>query len=248
MIGSLGSMALVLLLVPVAFILIFAGVLLPSLSQAGAKPLGVGKALYCYLMQFFGLTLMTIGAIPALKNVLTNTPTSTNNYIGYLVLFAVGGLVFLLHEHMVAHVDEASRSIPHAIYFFSLKAIGFLVTVAAALGLLLAMLFGYTSDPTWWVMPTLLLCYGLLLSCCTRMNMLSTTAPTVSKSTTMPMSPSMPMTASVARPPIVGAKPMIMPSNRLTMTPADVKPMAAPAPAAAPAKRSHKKKKPPEHA
>jgi hypothetical protein len=245
--GPLTSVFSLLILLPIMLTFIFTMLFLPSVLPAGSKPLSAAKALYSYLMQGFGVALMTIGALPALHSVLSNAQTSTSTYIGLLVLFAVGGLVFLLHEHLALSVDEPSRSIPHAVYFFVLKAFAFVVTVGGALGLILAMLFGYANTPTWWVTPALLLGYGLLLSFCTRFELLGPApvkAPAPAKPATAPMPVATPMPMPTAsRPTIVGAKPMIMPSNRLTMTPGMAKP-AAPV-ASKPA--AHKPAKKPAH-
>lgn len=158
------------LVVPLVILHLVAMLFIPVMvSGTGAKVMSSGRAIYCYLLQALGILLMTIGGLPAVYGVLAREPYDSSTYLALLIVFSAGGLTFLWHDHLAHTVDSASRSVPHAIYFFTFKVIGYLLTLLSAVSLLLTMLLG-TQDPrgNWWVMPVLLLFYGLLLSWCTR--------------------------------------------------------------------------------
>ncbi len=176
---SIGNVGLLFALqLPLYILLLLAFLFVPSILTAGARSLSVGKAIYCFLMQGVGVVMMSMGALPALYSVLANKvvgqqPFTTNTYLGLLIVFAVGGLIFLLHEHLARTVDEPSRAIPYAIYFFTFKIIGVLALLFGCMGLLLSMLFGIANTTAgWWIMPTIILLYGLVLSYCTRLESL----------------------------------------------------------------------------
>ncbi|TSC57630.1 MAG: hypothetical protein Greene041619_1058 [Candidatus Peregrinibacteria bacterium Greene0416_19] len=156
-------------LIPVAVLQVFALIFLPSLLAPGSKPAETGRAIYCYLMQTLGILLMSASGMPTVYAVLTGTQLSGNVYLALLMVFLAGGLTFLLHEHKALLVEPASRTVPHAIYWYTWKSIGYVVAVSAALSLLLTMLLLSPDLPfQWWVLPSILLLYGLLLSWCTR--------------------------------------------------------------------------------
>ncbi|MDO8648914.1 MAG: hypothetical protein Q7R81_03960 [Candidatus Peregrinibacteria bacterium] len=154
-------------LVPLAILGVIAIVFIPSIHIPGAKPWAVGKAIYCSFMQALGLLLMTIGGLPAVYGVLARQPYESVIYIALLLVFSAGGLTFLWHDHLLRSVDENSRSVPSAIFFLMFKVLGYGSVLFAALSLVLTMLLGFEEEE-WWVMPTIMLLYGLLLSWCTR--------------------------------------------------------------------------------
>ncbi len=176
---SIGTVGLLFALqLPLYILLLLAFLFMPSILTAGARSLSVGKAIYCFLMQGVGVVMMSMGALPSLYSVLANKvvgqePFTTNTYLGLLIVFAVGGLMFLLHEHLARTIDEPSRAIPYAIYFFTFKIIGVLAMLFGSMGLLLSMLFGEANTTAgWWIMPTIILLYGLVISYCTRLESL----------------------------------------------------------------------------
>ncbi len=176
---SIGTIGLLYaLILPILLLQLLAFLFIPSILTAGARSLSVGKAIYSFLMQGLGIIMMSMGALPSLFSVLSSQVVgaaafSTNTYLGLLIVFAVGGLIFLMHEHLARTIDEPSRAIPYAIYFFTFKIIGFVATLFGCLTLLLSMLFGVASiTPGWWIMPVIILVYGLILSYCTRLDTL----------------------------------------------------------------------------
>ncbi|MDB4978403.1 MAG: hypothetical protein JWM56_589 [Candidatus Peribacteria bacterium] len=197
-------------------------VFIPSILTPGSKPAAIGKAIYSYLMQTFGIILMSASAIPALRSVLSGAvqPLGAKYYLALLIVFATGGLVFLLHEHMARTIDETSKAVPYAIYFYTLKIIGFLATVLAALALLSLMLLGVANTmPDWWIMPVIALAYGLILSWCTQVQTpgpaTAARTPTPAPTQTMPVKAAAPMASTAAKAPekkIMVSSPAMLPS------------------------------------
>ncbi|MBI3331769.1 hypothetical protein HYZ99_02305 [Candidatus Peregrinibacteria bacterium] len=158
------------LLLPLVILHIITLLFIPSVVLGGGgKVMSVGKAIYCYLLQAVGILLMTLGGLPAIYGVLARQPYESTTYLALLIVFASGGLTFLWHDHMARGIEGGARAVPHAIYLFTFKVMGYIMTLLSAMSLLLTLLLG-TQAPTvdWWVMPTILLLYGLLLSWCTR--------------------------------------------------------------------------------
>lgn len=157
------------LVLPLVVLHVIAMLFIPGLAGSGVKVMGLGKAIYCFLLQALGILLMTLGGLPALYGVLAREPYESTTYLALLIVFTAGGLTFLWHDNLARTIDAPSRAVPHAIYFFTFKVLGYLLTLLSAVSLLLTMLLG-TADTTgrWWIMPVLLLAYGLLLSWCTR--------------------------------------------------------------------------------
>lgn len=156
-------------LIPLVFIQVMALVFIPSMLSSGAKALHVGKAIFCYSMQFIGVLLMSISGLPAVYSVLIGAPLMGNTYLALLLIFCIGGFIFLRYEHRASHIDDASRMVPYALYFYTLKFIGAVVIVGSLLSLSMTMLMMYgIVAPGFWIVPTLFLLYGLLLSGCTK--------------------------------------------------------------------------------
>lgn len=144
-------------------------ILIASLRQTTAKPRDVVKAAYCYLLQAVGIFLLTAGALPAVYGVLARVEYDSRIYIALLLLFTAGGLTFLWHDTLVRDIDESSRAVPAAIFWFTVKFVGFVSALVSILSLLTSMLLTPTPlTDTWWVMPVLFLLYGLVLSWATR--------------------------------------------------------------------------------
>ncbi|MBI1812937.1 hypothetical protein HY285_05160 [Candidatus Peregrinibacteria bacterium] len=142
---------------------------IPALLQRDATPKAVGKAIYCYLMQMFGILLMTLSGLPAVGSVLAGLSYSSSVYLALLIIFTLGGLIFLWHENVSHAIDEASRAVPFAIYYYTFKTIGFVLMSTTLLFLILTMLLHQIElEPTWWVSPTIFFFYGGLLSWSTR--------------------------------------------------------------------------------
>lgn len=195
------------ILVPLLLAVLFALVLIPSLQQSGARPRAVIRACYEYLMLGAGILLMTVGALPTIFSVLAGVPYAGNVYFALLLMFAVGGGVFLWHDQRVRTLDTASRAVPGALYFYVVKIIGQLTMLLAFLSFSVSLVLG-DIDGGFWVMPLVLGTYGALLAWTTR-----TESPTTSSAfqsismPSMPVRPLRPVMASAPKP-SVAAKPM----------------------------------------
>ncbi len=168
--GSMLAGAVLPVTVAAMLVLLF----IPSLLAPGARPSGVGHAIYCYAMQGVGIFLMTAGGLPALSSVLRTLTGNadgyfTETYLALLLLFATGGLLFLWHEQMAGKIESASAAVPAVIFWFTFKIVGLFLAVTSALSLLLTMLLVAELEGDWWNQPLLLLLYGALLLWCTRM-------------------------------------------------------------------------------
>ena len=155
------------LVVPLCTLFFLAILFLVSMSVPGAKPKGVGQAIYTYIMHGTSVLLMTIGALPTVFSVFAGVAYTGRTYIALLLVFACGGLLFLMQDQETHNLDSASRSVPEALYMTTLKVIGNLLAVLSTLSIFLSIVLA-SFQPGWWVTPFVLLLYGLLLSWCTR--------------------------------------------------------------------------------
>jgi len=165
LIDFVGSFYAVIL--PLLVVIALALLYIPSMMQHGAKARNVGEAIYCYIMQTTGILLMTVGGLPTLYSVLTGRGFSAFAYIGLLAIFAIGGAVFLWHDYQTEQIDQASKAVPASIYFFTFKILGHLITIFSGLSIVLTLVLGSSAESEWWMIPTLMFFYGLLLAWCT---------------------------------------------------------------------------------
>lgn len=155
------------LVIPLLIILSLTLLYIASLYNAGAKPRAVGEAIYCYLLHAVSVLLMTIGALPTVYSVFAGIAYTGRTYVALLLVFACGGLLFLLQDQAVRSLESASKAVVESVYMLTLKIIGNLLTLLSALSILLSIILGdYESG--WWVTPFVLLLYGMLLSWTTR--------------------------------------------------------------------------------
>ena len=137
------------------------------MGSAGAKAKGVSDAIYCYAMHAVSVILMTIGALPTVFSVFSGIAYTGRTYIALLLVFACGGLLFLIQDAAVRELDKASKAVPEAIYMTTIKFIGNLLALLSTLTIFLSIVLASFS-PGWWVTPFVILLYGLLLSWCTK--------------------------------------------------------------------------------
>lgn len=188
-------------LIPLVFVQVMALVFIPSMMSNGAKALHVGKAIFCYAMQGLGVVLMSISGLPAVYSVLIGAPLMGNMYLGLLIIFAIGGFLFLRFEHKAANIDDASRLVPYALFFYTVKFVGAVAVVGSLLSLTFSMLtLGTLMMPGFWITPTLFLLYGLLLSACTKWPRLHPQNFQNSAMKKPPMAPVKPAVVAVAKP------------------------------------------------
>lgn len=135
-----------------------------GLTARGGKPSELAKAIYAYFLQGIGVLLMTISGLPAMYGVMMDQKLPKNGYLGLLILFLIGGFLFLRFESKAREVDTHVSEIPSVIFRFTLKLVAFFTTLAACLQLVLMVLYSkYPFPPQTWVGPVILLAYGLFL-------------------------------------------------------------------------------------
>ena len=82
-----------------------------------------------------------------------------------LLLFAVGGALFLWYEQESQAIDAASKAIPLALFLYTLRFTGLLLSLYTGLSLALSVLLIRVPQMTdWWVTPTIFFVIGLLLT------------------------------------------------------------------------------------
>lgn len=155
------------LVVPLLTVFFLTVLFLASLTVPGAKPKNVGEAVYCYIMHGVSVLLMTIGALPTVFSVFAGVAYTGRTYIALLLVFACGGLLFLIQDQATRSLDSASKSVVEAVYMTTLKIIGNLMALMSGISIFLSIVLA-SFQPGWWVTPFVLLLYGLLLSWCTK--------------------------------------------------------------------------------
>lgn len=186
------------IVLPIVFVQIFAMAFIPSILCQGAKPLHVGKALFCYAMQGIGIALMTFSGLPAVYSVLMGAQLTGNVYLALVLVFAIGGLAFLWYEHKASHIDDASRVVPYTIFFYTIKFLGAAALITGLLVLALSMLLvGAFGSADLWITPLLILFYGILLSACTKWPRLHPASFNMNPMKKPPVPPSQPQKAPV---------------------------------------------------
>jgi len=171
------------LMVPMLLLQSLALIFIPSMMKSGAEPFQVGKAIFSYLMESLGILLMTVGALPTVISVLAGVELAGTTYFTLLVIFAAGGILFLWHDNNVREIDEASRSVPGAIFTYMFKIIGFVIVLLWILSIFTTLMKGIPSETGWWIMPFVMIVYGSLLTFCSRSE--SGASQSVFKSITM---------------------------------------------------------------
>lgn len=157
------------LVLPLLTIFFLTMLFLASLSVPGAKPRHVGDAVYCYLMHGVSVLLMTVGALPTVFSVFAGVAYTGRTYIALLLVFACGGLLFLVQDQAVRGLDSASKSVTEAIYLTTIKIFGNVIALLSGVSIFLSIVLA-SFQPGWWVTPFVLLLYGMLLSWCTKGN------------------------------------------------------------------------------
>ncbi len=140
-------------------------VLITALLADHAEPEDVGKAVFYVVMQFFGAALMTMSGLAAVIGVFARVDFPPFTYVAFLIVFGLGGIVFLRSEHRLRALDPASKVIPALLYRFTLKLIGMASAFLGGFSLLSYLLFPpLTVAPRWWVNPLVILLYGMFLA------------------------------------------------------------------------------------
>lgn len=145
------------------FLLVGLALLTIAVSHDTGKPSQKLRVLYCHMMEFLGVLLMTAGALPALYAVFSMQPLSQIAYVGLLLVFAAGGLLFLWHDARLQEIEANARETADALFLNVWKLTGVLVVVFTGLSLLLRLMLSTGNNDAWWVMHLTMFLYGLVL-------------------------------------------------------------------------------------
>jgi len=155
-------------LLPLVLIQFLALLFIPTLLNHKGDAIEAGKAIYCIILQGLGLILLTTGSIPTVYSVLSGNLLQDRQYLALILIFAVGGFLFLWHDYLLLSVDKSVRVIPQTILFFAVRLVGIAAIVFSVLSLVLsALLQQGPLEPTWWIIHTIVFIYGTLLWWCT---------------------------------------------------------------------------------
>jgi hypothetical protein len=158
-IGLLGGFAL-----PLFILLIFLLLTLPAVFRPSDRAESIYRSAYAVLTQMLGVLLMTAGGLPALYAVFASAPLHATTYAGLLIVFLLGGILFLWGDNQLRLIDPASKAIPTALFFTAWKFVGLLIVVATLLSLILRLLSPEPRAEDFWIVHMIMLLYGLIIS------------------------------------------------------------------------------------
>jgi len=150
---------------PTASLVLFFLLCVPAFLRSSARPMDIALAAFHCLAQSVGIVFMIAGSLPALQVVLSNQMLNATSYMGLLIVFAIGGLLFLWNEVQLKSMSIASKEIPETLYFYAWKFIGLLIVLFSGISIALSLLFSpATFQSGAWMMHVILFFYGLLIS------------------------------------------------------------------------------------
>ena len=129
---------------PVSIAALLALVALAGIVRGG-NAWDVAYATYCYFAQAIGIVLIATGSVPVLLAVLSGQLLGNDTYVGLLFVFALGGIMFLWHDATLRGIDSSSKAVPGAIFFFTWKLVGLLVTAYALLTLVMTVVLSLST-------------------------------------------------------------------------------------------------------
>jgi hypothetical protein len=147
----------------IILILLFVLFLIPSLLPTGVRPEATVKALLCVVMQGVGVGLMSISGLPALIAVFSGIVLPHQSYLALLLIFAIGGLLFLWYESKLVSLDATSKALPVLLFFVTLKFVGMSTLFLSALILVTTLLTTPAPSIALWVSQIVFILYGLFL-------------------------------------------------------------------------------------
>ncbi len=152
------------LIIGVVVLQLAAFFLLARLIESSPKPHETGRAIFGYIMLAVGALLMCLSAITALMGILGQSSFNAEVYVGLVLIFTVGGLLYLWHDYRLREVPQECRRVPGIIYFFAMKAIGQLALVLSVLYFSLSFTLAGNQAERWWSMPLSIFLFGFFLT------------------------------------------------------------------------------------
>lgn len=153
---------------PPILALLFLALILPVASRPGVSPFVAVKVAYAYVMQAVAILLMSASALTVLHSVLSRSPLSATVYLAFLLIFAAGGILFVMQERSLRLIDGVSKQMIGCLFFYTWKATGLLAAGAAGLTLLTGTVAGGGAVPAQWPAVATVCLFGIILSWYTR--------------------------------------------------------------------------------
>ena len=145
------------------------GLFLVNHISGSHDPAHSAQAVFGYTAQAFGIVLMSIGGLPALYGVLAEQSMPVVAYLGLMLVFAFGGLLFLWQDGLLRMLPKASTLVPGALSRVLWRFIGLLVATVSLLSLFLQLLIdGPNLLRPFWALHLTGMLYGVLLLLATR--------------------------------------------------------------------------------
>ncbi len=150
---------------PVFALLLFFLLCVPAFMRSSARPMDIARAAFHCLAQSVGIVFMIAGSLPALQVVISGQALNPTTYMALLLVFAVGGLLFLWNEVQLKEMSVASKEIPETLYFYTWKFIGLVAVLVSGLSMALNLLLMPESfmDGSW-MAHVILFFYGMLIT------------------------------------------------------------------------------------
>lgn len=152
------------LLLPLLIALVLSLLLLPQGIRSSARADAICFSVFSLLLQSVGVLLMTISGLPALYAVFAMQPLPEMAYLSLLLVFAIGGGVYLWQDGVLSRIDPVARELPLNIFFYTWKITGALIVLFSALTLTLELLSMPQGRGHWWIPHLIMLLYGFILS------------------------------------------------------------------------------------
>ena len=120
-------------------------------------------AIFGHCMLVVGVILMSITAIPTLMAVVSPIAFEPHEYLGLLLIFAAGGIVYLWVDQHLRTLNAAVLKMPSVVYKMTIKFIGSVSLLYSAISLSLAIAFQATHAAGWWSLSFVSFFYGGIL-------------------------------------------------------------------------------------
>ncbi len=152
-------------ILPVFALLLFFLLCVPAFMRSSARPMDIARAAFHCLAQSVGIVFMVAGSLPALQVVIMGQALNPTTYMALLLVFAVGGLLFLWNEVQLKEMSVASKEIPETLYFYTWKFIGLVAVLVSGLSMALnLLLMPETFMDGSWMAHVILFFYGMLIT------------------------------------------------------------------------------------
>ena len=148
------------IIAPIAVVVVFALLFIPSLLVTGAKPESVGRAITAYMLKTIGVVFVGLSGVEITYGlIVTHLPSyPILSVLG--LLFAVGVALMIHASRVLQTIDSASSIVTKLIFFHSLEILGILMTIIA--GLFIGITFVMTKHFIKWELPATFLLIGVV--------------------------------------------------------------------------------------